>query len=218
MRNKLGFLCIALGVLLLSGAIVLQLYNRAEASSAENSAQELVPRLVAQIQINQNEAIPATEPVQTGDKFVTVAPEPDYEMKEEEIDGHLYIGILSIPDLELELPIMSDWSYPKLRIAPCRYHGTVLGGDLVLVAHNYKRHFGRLSELQEGAVVTFIDVEGLATSYEVVGRDVLPPTAVAEMTAGDYDLTLFTCTYGGESRVTIYLDRISYGAETGPNT
>lgn len=210
MRNKLGIFCIVLGAMLLSAAVVLQLSNRAEASKAEISAQEIVPQLVVQIQQNQDEPDISTEPVEP-EKPVAVLPEPVYTMKETEIDGHLYIGILSIPDLELELPIMSDWSYPKLRIAPCRYHGTVLGGDLVLVAHNYQRHFGRLSELQEGADVTFIDVDGIATDYVVVGRDILPPDAVEEMTAGDYDLTLFTCTYGGESRVTIYLDRA--GAE-----
>lgn len=211
MRNKIGFLCIALGVMLLSGAIVLHLYNRAEDAKAETNTRTLIPQLVAQIQQNQEEPEIAGEPV-LPEKPTVVSPEPVYTMKETEIDGHLYIGILSIPDLELELPIMSDWSYPKLRIAPCRYHGTLLGGDLVLVAHNYKRHFGRLSELQEGAGVTFIDVDGIATDYEVVARDVLPPDAVAEMTAGVYDLTLFTCTYGGESRVTIYLDRVAAGA------
>ena len=39
--------------------------------------------------------------------------------------------------------------------------------------------------------------------YTVVALDVLHPQAVDEMTAGDYDLTLFTCTFGGKSRVTV---------------
>ena len=57
-------------------------------------------------------------------------------------------------------------------------------------------------------MVTFIAVTGIATDYEMIARDVLMPNAVAEMTAGDYDLTLFTCTYGGKSRVTVYFDRV----------
>ena len=36
---------------------------------------------------------------------------------------------------------------------------------------------------------------------EVFGREM--PTN----SDGDFDLTLFTCTYGGESRVTIYCDK-----------
>jgi len=37
----------------------------------------------------------------------------------------------------------------------------------------------------------------------VAAREVLLPTAVEEMTAGEWDLTLFTCTLGGRSRVTV---------------
>jgi sortase A len=130
-------------------------------------------------------------------------------MTEVEIDGHTYIGYLSIPKLELELPIMADWSYPKLQISPCRYTGSVRGEDLVLMAHNYASHFGGLSKLSEGDSVIFTDMDGIITAYEVVAQDVLDPYAVEEMTSGDFDLTLFTCTYGGKSRVTVYCDRVS---------
>ena len=135
----------------------------------------------------------------------------DYTMTEVTIDGHSYIGYLTIPALNLELPIMADWDYDKLQIAPCRYSGTLKGGDLVLMAHNYEKHFGKLSKLSEGDSVIFTDMDGIVTQYEVIARDVLNPTAVEEMTAGDFDLTLFTCTYGGQSRVTVYCDRINYG-------
>lgn len=127
-------------------------------------------------------------------------------MEEVEIDGHRYIGYLSMPTVELELPIMSDWSYEKLTIAPCRYYGTLRGKDLVLLAHNYDRHFGRLNDLKVGDSVYFTEMDGTVTAYKVVARDILDPYAVEEMTAGLYDLTLFTCTYGGQSRVTVYCD------------
>ena len=130
-------------------------------------------------------------------------------MTEVEINGNQYIGYLSIPVLGLELPIMSSWSYPKLNIAPCRYTGSVRGEDLVLMAHNYSSHFGKLSQLDLGDMVEFTDMDGVITRYEVVGKDVLDPAAVEEMTSGDFDLTLFTCTYGGGSRVTAYCNRIS---------
>jgi sortase A len=133
--------------------------------------------------------------------------EEDKKMTEVEIDGHYYIGCLSIPALELELPIMSDWSYSKLRVSPCRYNGTVRGEDLVLMAHNYKSHFGYISQLKLGDRVVFTDMDGNVTEYKVVGTDVLEPTAVETVTSGDYDLTLFTCTYGGKSRVTVYCDK-----------
>ena len=80
---------------------------------------------------------------------------------------------------------------------------------MVLMAHNYNSHFGRISQLDLGDTVVFTDMDGNVVQYEVVGEDLLDPTAVEEMTSGDFDLTLFTCTYGGGSRVTVYCDRVS---------
>ena len=129
-------------------------------------------------------------------------------MTEVTINGVSYIGYLSIPSLQLDLPIASTWSNQLLRKSPCRYFGTVRGEDLVLMAHNYAVHFGKISQLELGDRVVFTDMDGETTYYEVVGEDILVPTAVSEMTSGDFDLTLFTCTYGGEYRVTVYCDKI----------
>ena len=87
--------------------------------------------------------------------------------------------------------------------------GSVRGENLVLMAHNYASHFGGLSKLSEGDSVIFTDMDGIVTTYEVKAQDILSPYAVEEMISGDFDLTLFTCTYGGESRVTVYCDRVS---------
>ena len=72
------------------------------------------------------------------------------------------------------------------------------------MAHNYRNHFGRIKGLSEGDSVSFTDMDGVTYAYTVVAKDILAPTAVEEMTAGEYDLTLFTCTPGGASRVTVY--------------
>ena len=102
---------------------------------------------------------------------------------------------------------MSTWSYPQLKLSPCRYTGTLRGEDLVLMAHNYNNHFGRISQLIVGDSVSFTDMDGNTTRYTVVGTDILDPNAVEVVTAGDFDLTLFTCTYGGSNRVTVYCDK-----------
>lgn len=218
MKSKAGIICIALGALLLSGSLILSLYNRREDVVAQEAAAKVVPQIVEQIQQakaekEEKEGRPQSntekEPIRDPALKVPVEllTEEDKKMTEVEIDGHYYIGCLSIPALELELPIMSDWSYSKLRVSPCRYNGTVRGEDLVLMAHNYKSHFGYISQLKLGDRVVFTDMDGNVTEYKVVGTDVLEPTAVETVTSGDYDLTLFTCTYGGKSRVTVYCDK-----------
>lgn len=137
-------------------------------------------------------------------------PDPyDFTMTEQEVDGQLCIGYLTVPVLELELPVLSQWSYEKLRVAPCRYYGSTKSDDLVLMAHNYRSHFGRLNTLKPGDMVLFTDMDLIVHDYQVIAVDVLEPTATEEMTDGAYDLTLFTCTYGGGSRVTVRCDRVS---------
>lgn len=209
MRNKTGILCMILGAVLILGALSLFLYNETEAASADQAAAQQLEQIIEQIG-GQQDSADTTLQEDLNIPLEFLEPE-DMEMTEVEVNGHAYIGYLSIPSLELELPVMADWSYAKLKIAPCRYTGTVRGGDLVVMAHNYARHFGGLSELNEGDSVMFTDMDGTATWYEVVGRDILAPTAVEEMTAGDFDLTLFTCTYGGQSRVTVYCNQIKNG-------
>lgn len=72
--------------------------------------------------------------------------QPDMEMPLKRAKGHYYIGELEIPALGLELPVMDQWSYPRLRIAPCRYVGSVYSGDIVIAGHSYLRHFGRRAQ------------------------------------------------------------------------
>lgn len=128
---------------------------------------------------------------------------PDMEMPTKEIDGETYIGVVEIPSLELSLPVMSDWSYPQLKKAPCRYVGSVYSHDVVICGHNYDRHFGRLKELIPGDEVRFTDMDGNVFRYSVCAVEQLAKTAVEEMQTGDWDLTLFTCTKGGVMRVTV---------------
>lgn len=129
--------------------------------------------------------------------------DPTMDMPIVELDGNEYIGTLDIPSLELSLPVMSDWSYPKLKLAPCRYTGSAYLDDLIIAAHNYPAHFGSLGNLEEGDAVIFTDADGNQFSYTVSEIKQLPPTALEEMESGDWDLTLFTCTVGGKARVTV---------------
>ena len=130
------------------------------------------------------------------------------EMPVVEIEGNEYIGYLELPTILLSLPVMSDWSYPQLRIAPCRYSGSAYDDTMVVMAHNYDRHFGSLRSLQEGDPVQFVDMQGNIFRYEVACHELLQKGDVSEMVDNEWDLTLFSCTYGGEARVTVRLNRV----------
>lgn len=202
MRNKIGTLLMGLGTVLVLAALSLFLWNEQEAREAERSAERILPRLVEEIE--QESAGLAPEDGENAADY----PDPyDPAMTEVVIDGYAYIGYLSIPSLGLELPVMSEWDYTRLKIAPCRYSGSTKTDDLVIAGHNYARHFSPIKGLKEGETVYFVDMDGVRSDYQVASVEVLAPTAVEEMTSGTYDLTLFTCTYGGRSRVAVRCQR-----------
>ena len=126
-----------------------------------------------------------------------------------EIDGNEYVGEISIPAIGIDLPVMSEWSYPRLKIAPCRQFGSSRTDDLVIAAHNYESHFGKLTSLTAGDSVTFTDMDGIVNEYVVNKVEVLDPHSVEEVEHSGYALVLYTCTYGGKTRVTVFCDRAS---------
>lgn len=202
MRKFLGFLCILAGFALIAGALALVVSNKQEDLAAESHVSEIVPILREEITRTRQTA--SAEPTMPQENVPEALLKPeDLIMTEKIINGYAYIGYLSIPDLNLELPIMSGWDSRRLQISPCRFTGTLRGEDLVIMAHNYNSHFGRLSKLTEGAQIIFTDMDGNVWHYGVAAMDILPAEAVEEMTAGEYDLTLFTCAPNRTQRITV---------------
>lgn len=209
MKTK-GNAWIATGLLLLAAALFLTVWNMNQANEAGDEAQTVLQELTEEIvRRRETEEPEYTEPSST---WIPDPNPPDYvrfpnmEMPTTKIRNYDYIGVLEIPALQLELPIMSTWDYTRLRIAPCRYQGSAYLHNLILCAHNYASHFGQIKNLAVGDNVTFTDVDGNAFFYKVAAIETLAPSAVEEMEAGEWDLTLFTCTIGGSTRVTVRCD------------
>lgn len=125
------------------------------------------------------------------------------EMQSVLIDGNFYIGKIKILPLKLTLPVMKDWSYDNLKKAPCRYSGSLYKNNMIIMAHNYRGHFGRLYKLKRGDDILFEDVRGDRFYYKVDEVETLSSDDVDEIELGDFDLTLFTCTVGGRNRVVV---------------
>lgn len=196
MNKRFGLLLITVGTLLITAAMALYIYNVQESREAGERAQQVVEQMK-----------PSPTPVTVTEHSPTPPP-PKTTMPVVEIDGNGYIGYVAIPSLEIELPVMADWSYEKLRTAPCRHAGATYSEDLVIAAHNYDQHFGGLKDLQPDDTVTFTDMDGDVYSYRVVLVETVAPTAVEQVLESDYALVLYTCTYGGKTRVAVFCDII----------
>lgn len=189
-RRKRGRVFIVLGIILLVGAASLTAYNMWDSARAGRSSSEIAQQLEADGGTAQGDAD---------------------GMAVKTVDGHRCIGVLSIPSSNIELPVIADWDYPSLRIAPCRYSGSYLADDLVICGHNYASHFGPLQNIAIGTDVYFTTADGQAIHYIVGNRETLQPTDVAQMiendhnsdSAADWDMTLFTCDYTGQARCAV---------------
>lgn len=202
MSRKLGILCVTFGIMLLLAALVLMCYNTWESRSAMEASYNILSQLQNDTQeTTENTEDPYADHMDTFDELAK-------EMTVKDIDGYGYIGYLSIPVLNLELPVMSEWDYDRLKIAPCRQYGSIKTDNLVIAAHNYASHFGKLSQLRAGDLLTFTDMDTDTILYSVEAVDVLDPTAVSTVRDSNFDLVLYTCTYGGENRVVVFCDRV----------
>lgn len=203
--KKSGIVFVIVGAVLIFSALSLFLYNQNEDAQAGQEAENLLTDV--QAVIKEKETTHPTKPEQpeATEPAESLAP----ELPVTEIDGYEYVGYLSIPDLELELPVMPEWDYARLKIAPCRQFGSSRTDDLVIAAHNYKNHFGRLSQLASGDTIVFTDMDGIENNYEVILIDTLAPNEVEAVQNSGYDLVLYTCTYGGKTRVTVFCNRVT---------
>ena len=205
-----GNLLITLGILLIAAAIGLAGYNLWDAGRAQKAAEEITGQLISEIESK----------VEDGKTAVPYI-DPNTPMPVEVIDGYEYIGVLEIPSEGLSLPVMKEWDYTRLKISPCRFTGSYYSDDLVICAHNYMRHLGPLLQIGIGEDIYFTNVDGLTIRYIVTNRETVEPTAVEQMIENtsnsetsllDWDLTLFTCNLGGQTRCAVRCSRAADGS------
>lgn len=188
---KKGTLCMAAGLLLIVGALLLTGYNLWDEQRAAQDAQAAMQAVTTSQQAAPDEP----------------QPDPDETMLAVEIDGKRYVGSLELPTLGLTLPVLETCDDANLKAAPCVYSGTPYKDGFVLAGHNYKSHFGKINRLAVGDEAIFTDMEGRRFTYTVAEQTIISGTDSDAMMAGDWPLTLFTCTMDGRSRITVRFDR-----------
>ena len=190
-----------IGKICLLFALLLHLYN-----IYDNMNQDQNQKRILEQYLQKNNRQQDTSLIQIPDYLLN----PEMEMPEvslPELEEAGCIGILEIPSINIKLPVLSTWSYSLLKKAPCRYTGSIYLDNMVIAAHNSEAHFKKISNLQKGDIVTFTDAVGNVFTYSVAGIELLKPDEVDNMTNGQWPLTLFTCTYGGASRVTVRCEK-----------
>lgn len=202
MKNKQGSFLINTGLLLIIAAVVLtgyNIYSDSKAAQSSTAAAEYLNQIII------------TEDI---DSSVVTLDVPDYVLNPEmkmptcTVDGWDYIGIIDIPDLNLNLPVIDKYSRQAITVAPACYAGSAYKDDFIICAHNYKSHFGKIGNLSADDLISFTDIDGNVFNYEVAEKEVLAPTELERLYNGDWDLTLISCTASGQARIAVRCSRI----------
>lgn len=214
MHKKLGLVLVLAGALLIGGALALYGANRVEDEKAGAAAVETAAVLQQQIEQAQTQHM-QTEVQEQPEQ--AASPEPSMDAPAEDaqaepapvamVGDYEYLGVLSLPSLGLELPVMADWDYDRLKFAPCRQFGSAEEDNLVIAGHNYIGHFANLGMMKAGDSVTFTTMDGAVNTYVVAKTDIISPEDTEKVSESGYALTLYTCTYGRQNRVTVYCER-----------
>lgn len=133
---------------------------------------------------------------------------PD-EQKLTASDGTIYytIGVIYIPSINVNYPILSTYTDELLKIAPCRFHGPNPNevGNLCIAGHNYKnsKFFSKVPNLQLGDKIEITDLSGRMLTYTVYDKFIVNPDELectSQLTNGNKEITLITCTNDNKQR------------------
>jgi sortase A len=199
--KKIGAVLVVIGSLVIMASAALWLRNYFEENSAAEFSERVTTEFISWVYT----------PVENSDSGFDSILDIEFDFPDDtqpverfiEIDEVMYIGVLSIPTLNLNLPINSTWSNAALKNTPCRYSGNIYDNTLVIGAHNYAAHFRNISNLLIGDQVIFLCAEGIEHLFEIVSLETVRPSSRDSVVYSDYDLTMFTCTFDGQERTVV---------------
>ena len=207
MRKKIGIVFVMMGAVLIFSALLLFLYNEYEDKKAGQDAEILLGNIQDYISKQQEETTESVDNMETSREEVINGTESS-QMKVIEIEGYEYIGYITIPSSEMELPVMAEWDYVRLKLALCRQFGSLVTDDMVIAGHNYDSFFGCFNDLEIGEPIYFTDMDGRVHEYAIEAIEVIDPDSVDVVQNSGYDLTMYTCTQDVFNRIVVFCNRV----------
>ena len=131
-----------------------------------------------------------------------------------EYKGYKIIGIVKIPKINLEYPILEIENIdPKsaekpMKLSIIKYWGENVNdyGNLSIAGHNNKdgTMFGKTKKLELGDIIELTDLQGQTIQYSIYDIFVTDPNDVSILLPKDElvrEVTLITCTNGNKQRL-----------------
>lgn len=126
---------------------------------------------------------------------------------DEEIKGHKVVGIIRIPEVDLEYPILETTTEETLNLSITKFWGNEINeiGNVTLAGHNNLSGvmFGKIKKLENGDIIELTDIQNTTLKYEIFKTYIIDPndiSCILPVQEGVREVTLITCTTGGKER------------------
>lgn len=164
--------------------VVKKFYNEGK---TENSAKEVLAEIKTTIETSNEE-----EAVQTIDA---------------ELKGYKIVGIIKIPKIDLEYPILEKTTVESLNVSITKFWGNEINeiGNVTLAGHNNFSGvmFGRIKKLVVGDIIELTDTQNVTLQYEVFETKIIDPndiSCILPIEEERREITLITCENGKANR------------------
>ncbi len=181
-------------VILVITAIVLSILvirKSMESKKIENATQEVLQEIKKENKTTENK--------------IDVIQEIDAK-----IGDYKVIGIINIPKINIEYPILEKTNKESLKLSITKFYGEKINqkGNVVLAGHNNlnKTMFGKINELENGDIIELTDSQMVTVKYQVFNKYVIDPNdidCIFPIDENTREVTLITCTNRDKNRLVV---------------
>lgn len=174
---------------LVLGTFIIKKYI--EGNKIENNIQSVLQEIKKEKQSNPNQ--------------IDVIKEID-----EEIEGYKVVGIINIPKINIEYPILEKTNKESLKLSITKFWGEKINqkGNVVLAGHNNlnNKMFGKIDKLENGDIIELTDSQMVAVEYQVFDKYIIDPNdinCIFPVEENTREVTLITCTNRDKNRLVV---------------
>jgi LPXTG-site transpeptidase (sortase) family protein len=129
---------------------------------------------------------------------------------DEQIGGYKVVGIINIPKIDIEYPILEKTNKESLKLSITKFYGEKINqkGNIVLAGHNNlnKTMFGKIKQLENGDIIELTDSQMVTVKYQVFDKYVIDPNdidCIFPIEENTREVTLITCTNRDKNRLVV---------------
>lgn len=136
----------------------------------------------------------------------------ELEAKEEEREykGYKVVGIIKIPKINIEYPILEKTTNETMKFSITKFWGNGVNkvGNLSLAGHNNRNGtmFGKTKQLEIGDTIELTDMTNVTKQYTIYDKFIVDPNDISIIEIDEFgsrEVTLITCSNGNKQRLII---------------